>query len=304
MLNYVKTLLVAGAICAALPAQAEDRVTLGWGRMFSNDALGDQKDRWRTGGYQVSRIRGYAWDGALPTTPGEILEFRASAQIVAPEDLISPPPSDRRYAATLSFGLHTQFDWRGNDVSVGTDLVFLGPQTGISNFQKWVHRIVGMDEPTVIDDQIGNGIYPTVIGEFGRKFALGDRAEWRPFVQAQAGVENFVRVGGDLVIGTLGRDDLMVREGVTGQRYRAVEGTRDQGVSFILGGDIARVFDSALLPSDGLATLTEDRSRLRVGVQWQGERASVFYGITHLSKEFDQQPEGQLVGGLNLNLKF
>lgn len=309
MLSYVKTLVTSVAVIAATfaatqSAQAEDRVTLGWGRMFTNDALGDQKDRWRTGGYQVSRIRGYSWNGALPTTPGEILEFRASAQIIAPEDLVSPPPTDRRYAAQLSFGLHTQFDWHGNDVSIGSDLVLLGPQTGISNFQKWIHNMVGLEEPTVIDDQIGNGIYPTLDAEVGRKFALGDGAEIRPFVQAQAGVETFVRVGGDLVIGTLGRDDLMVRDGVTGQRYRAVEGTRDQGVSIILGGDIARVFDSALLPSDGVATLTEDRSRLRAGMHWQGEKASVFYGVTYLSKEFDQQPEGQLVGGLNLNLKF
>lgn len=304
MLNYVKAVLIAGSICAALPVQAEDRVTLGWGRMFSNDALGDQKDRWRTGGYQVSRVRGYSWDGALPTTPGELLEFRASAQIAAPEDLVSPPPTDRRYAATLSFGLHTQFDWRGNDVSVGADLVFIGPQTGISNFQKWIHNMVGLEEPTVIDQQIGNGIYPTLDAEMGRKFALGDRAELRPFVQAQAGVESLVRIGGDLVIGSLGRDDMMVRESVTGQRYRAVEGTRDQSVSFILGGDIARVFDSALLPANGVATLSEDRSRLRAGVHWQGEKASLFYGVTYLSKEFDQQPEGQLVGGLNLNVKF
>lgn len=304
MLNYVKALLIAGAICAALPAQAEDRVTLGWGRMFSNDALGDQKDRWRTGGYQVSRVRGYSWDGALPTTPGELLEFRASAQIAAPVDLVSPPPTDRRYAATLSFGLHTQFDWRGNDVSIGGDLVFIGPQTGISNFQKWIHNMVGLEEPTVIDQQIGNGIYPTLDAEMGRKIALGDRAELRPFVQAQAGVESLVRIGGDLVIGSLGRDDMMVRESVTGQRYRTVEGTRDQSVSFILGGDVARVFDSALLPENGVATLSEDRSRLRAGVHWQGEKASLFYGVTYLSKEFDQQPEGQLVGGLNLNVKF
>ena len=304
MPSFIKTLAITLALATAMPAQAEDRVTLGWGRMFSNDALGDQKDRWRTGGYQVSRIRGFSWDGVLPTTPGEILEFRAMAQIVAPEDLVSPPPLDRRYAATLSLGLHTQFDWRGNDVSIGSDLVFVGPQTGISNFQKWIHNMVGLEKPTVIDNQIGNGIYPTLEAELGHKFALGDRAELRPFVQAQAGVESFVRVGGDLVIGTLGRDDLMVRDGVTGQRYRAVEGTRDQGVSFVLGGDIARVFDSALLPDNGVATLTEDRSRLRAGMHWQGEKASVFYGVTYLSKEFDQHPEGQFVGGLNLNLKF
>lgn len=304
MLNFVKPLLIAAALLSALPAVAEDRVTLGWGRMFSNDAIGDGKDRWRTGSYQVSRVRGFGWQGGLPDAPGELLEFRASGQLVAPANLVSPPVTDRRYAAMLSFGMHTHYDWRGNDVSLGADLVLTGPQTGISNFQKWIHNMIGLPKPLVVDHQIGNGIYPTFVAEFGRTMAVNDRMSLRPFVEAQAGVESFVRVGGDLVIGTLGRDDLMVRDGATGQRYRAVEGTRDQSLSFVLGGDMAQVFDTALLPESGLATRSEDRSRLRAGVHWQGQKASAFYGVTYLSPEFDQQPTGQLVGSLNLNLKF
>jgi len=64
------------------------------------------------------------------------------------------------------------------------------------------------------------------------------------------------------------------------------------------------VFDSALLPENGLASRSEDRWGLRAGVHWQGQKASAFYGVTYLSPEFDQQPAGQLVGSLNLNLKF
>ena len=304
MLNFVKPLLIAAALLSALPASGEDRVTLGWGRLFSNDAIGDGKDRWRTGGYQVSRVRGLGWNGSLPDAPGELLEFRASGQLLAPEDLVSPPLTDRRYAAMLSFGMHTHYDWRGNDVSLGADLVFTGPQTGISNFQKWIHNMIGLPKPLVVDHQIGNGIYPTFVAEFGRNMAVNDRISLRPFVEAQAGVESLVRVGGDLVIGTLGRDDLMLRDGATGQRYRAVEGTRDNSVSFVLGGDLAQVFDSALLPENGMAKRSEDRSRLRAGVHWQGQKASAFYGLTYLSPEFDQQSSGQVVGSLNLNLKF
>lgn len=304
MLNFVKPLLIAAALLSASPATAEDRVTLGWGRLFSNDAIGDGKDRWRTGGYQVSRVRGLGWTGRLPDAPGELLEFRASGQLIAPEDLVSPPLTDRRYAGMLSFGMHTHYDWRGNDVSLGADLVFTGPQTGVSNFQKWIHNMIGLPKPVVVDRQIGNGIYPSFVAEFGRNMAVNDRISLRPFVEAQAGVESFVRVGGDLVIGTLGRDDLMLRDGATGQRYRAVEGTRDNSVSFVLGGDLAQVFDSALLPENGIANRSEDRSRLRAGVHWQGQKASAFYGLTYLSPEFDQQSSGQVVGSLNLNLKF
>jgi hypothetical protein len=71
-----------------------------------------------------------------------------------------------------------------------------------------------------------------------------------------------------------------------------------------MGGDLAHVFDSALLPSGGAVTAEKDRYRLRAGLQWQGKRASTFYGVSYLSREFVQQPEGQLVGALSLNLRF
>lgn len=252
--------VLALALCVAVPALAEDRVTLGWGRMFSNDALGDAKDRWRTGGYQVSRVRGYDWHGALPQTPGELLEFRAAAQIVAPEDLVSPPLTDRRYATLLSFGMHTQFDWRGNDVSLGADVVVTGPQTGISNFQAWVHNMLNLPKPRVVDTQIGDGVYPTLVAELGRRLPLGDRVTLRPFVEAQVGVETLVRIGGDVVVGTLGRDDVMVRDSITGQRYRAVDGTRDRAVSLVLGAIIAK---SLALPCCQTAVLPNFRTSAR-----------------------------------------
>lgn len=303
-MKLAKWIFVALVALIAAPAIADERVTLGWGRMFSNDAIGDGRDRWRTGGYQVSRVRGYSWEGQLPSALGEIFEFRAASQVIAPKSLSKAGPTDRRYAAMLSFGFHSQMDWKGNDLSLGADMVIVGPQTGISNFQNWIHNILGMSKVDVVKDQIGNGIFPTLVAEAGRKFSFGDRVQLRPFVETQVGVETFVRAGGDLVIGSLGRDDLMVRDGITGQRYRAVEGTRDQGFSLVLGGDVARVFSSAFLPDGGGAVMKENRSRVRAGVHWQGEKASAFYGVTYLSPEFDAQSEGQIVGALNLNLRF
>lgn len=303
-MNFVKSILVAIALFAAVPATAEERVTLGWGRMFTNDAVGDGHDRWRTGGYQVSRVRGYSWNGKLPSALGTLLEFRAASQIVAPRSLSKADPTDRRYAGVLSFGLHSQMAMLGNELSLGADLAIVGPQTGISNFQNWIHNSLGMSKVSVSDNQIGNAIYPTLVAEVGRRFALGDRAEVRPFIETQVGLESFVRAGGDLVFGAFGRDDLMVRDAITGNRYRAVEGTRDPGVSVVLGGDISRVFGSALLPSGGAAEMKDNRSRLRAGMQWQGTKASVFYGVTYLSPEFDSQDEGQVLGALNLHLRF
>ena len=296
--------LFAGILALlSVPAAAQERVTLGWGRIFANDGLGDAKDRWRTGAYTLSRIRGPGWTGTLPGF-GEILEFRAKAEIVAPEHLVVAAPGDRRYAGILSFGLHTHFDMAGFDTSLGGELAITGKQTGLAALQGLIHRSLGLADPKVDANQIGNHVYPGVVAEIGRSMALGE-ARLRPFVEARAGLETLVRAGFDLEIGGYTQGALMLRESTTGQRYRGVAGDLVPGWSASVGGDIAHVFDSKLLPEGGAAVLSEDLARLRLGVAWQGESgASVFYGVTWLGREFEGQHEGQAVGTLNLNLKF
>jgi hypothetical protein len=297
-------LILLLAILAGLPAQAQERVTLGWGRLFSNDALGDGRDRWRTGGYQLSLLRGALYTGALPETPGDLLEFRASSQIIAPASLTRAATGDRRYVGLLSLGVHTVFDWRGNEVSFGSDLIMIGPQTGVSNFQRWVHRIVNLPDPTAVSQQIGDGVYASLHGEVGRPLALAANLTLRPFVEAQTGVEDFLRVGGDVVIGGFGQEAILVRDAVTGQRYPVVEPEQVPGFSFVMGADYTRVTRSVFLPEGGTAQLSPDRNRLRAGVHWQGHKSSVFYGVSYLSREFETQPEAQVVGALSLRLKF
>ncbi len=286
------------------PVTAQDRVTLGWGRLFSNDAIGDGTDRWRTGAYAISRIRGVRWSGELPGTLGEILEFRLRADTLAPANLEVPAAIDRRYAGAISLGLHSQFALGSYEASLGGDLVIVGPQTGVGDFQSWVHGALGLGEVGALDTQIDNAVYPTVTAEFARRFSFGDRVEFRPFIEARAGDETLVRAGGDLVIGTLGKQDLMLRDVGTGQRFRAVAGGQQPGVSVVLGGDIARVFDSNYLPDGGAVTASDTRHRLRAGFHWQGEKSSVFYGVTYLGPEFEEQSEGQVLGSLGLSLRF
>ncbi len=282
---------------------AQDRVTLGHARMFNNDAMGDARDRWRTGSYFVSRLRAPEWTETLPTRFGEVLEWRARTEIVAPADLTRNNPADRRYAGVLGFGAHTHFALGRAEASVGAEMVITGPQTGIGAFQREIHELLDMQRPNVLGTQIGNGFHPTLHAELGRSFALGNAISLRPFVQAQAGIETFVRVGGDVVIGHWGQSGLMVRDTVTGQRTEGIAGTDGKGVSFTMGGDIARMFDSELLPAGGVE-MSESRARLRAGVNWQGEKSEVFYGVTWLGKEYETQPDEQLVGSLRLRLRF
>ncbi len=155
----------------------------------------------------------------------------------------------------------------------------------------------------MFDDQIDDSVFPTALVEMGRRFAL-PQGEVRPFVEAQAGVETFVRIGADLSFGGYTREALMLRDGPSGQRYRGVAGSRTDGFSLTVGGDIARVYDSAYFVDGDAAQATDTRSRLRAGVHWQGERSEVFYGLTWLGKEFVTQPDTQVVGSVNLRLKF
>jgi len=301
-----KILLAAFAVLFFLPSavSAQESMTLGYGRMFSNDALGDSNDRWRTGSYAISMISGPKWQGVAPKTFGALVEYRGRIEIIAPSNLSTPSPSDRRYAGTVSFGAHTHFQALGSEARVGLDLVATGPQTGVGKLQSALHGLLGIAKPGDLSTQIGNAVYPTVSAELGKTYYFGSTGQVRPFAEAQAGVESYVRVGSDITFGNFGKGSLMLRDQVTGQRFYGVEGTPEQGTSLTVGGDFAKVFDSAYLPKGGVAVMRNTRRRLRAGLRWRGEKSEVFYGVTRLSREFEGQPTGQTVGSVRFNLRF
>jgi Uncharacterized protein conserved in bacteria (DUF2219). len=89
----------------------------------------------------------------------------------------------------------------------------------------------------------------------------------------------------------------------TGQLYTGVRG-ESTGLGLVLGADIARVADSIWLPSSRGLTLTEYRSRARAGLRWQGQKTSIFYGVTYLGPEFVGQTQGQFVGSMTFDIRF
>lgn len=287
------------------PFTAGKRHRIGYGRLTTNDLIGDGEDRWRTGSITTSRIYGYGWDGAAPARFGELIEFRMQGQIIAPQSLTTVDTSDRPWAGALSFGLHSHMQRGKAEYALGADLVVIGPQTQLDSLQDALHGLLGAPRPS--DDmlalQIPNKIRPTLVAEAGQTIDLGNAISLRPFAEARAGDETLVRIGADFNFGTIGRGELLVRESVTGQRYRAVYDSAP-GYSFTIGGDIAYVADSVYLPEDRGYELTSRRDRARVGLHWQGEKASAFYGLTYLGKEFSGQDEGQVTGSLRLKLRF
>ena len=299
-MRNLSAVLFLWVMTAAAPAIGQEREVLGYGRLFTNDYFGDNDDRWRTGGYVISQVRGTGWDGDRPTRAGALMEYRLRTEIIAP----TRGTTDRPYAGVLSFGAYTHYAVGNIDVSVGADIVAIGPGTGVSGFQEWFHDVVGAPAPAGVATQLDDQVYLNGAVELSRSLQVSDRVTLRPFLQGQAGVEDIFRVGADVLVGRIGQNDFLLRDVITGQLYRGVE-SNDSGVNFVIGADYALVGDSAYLPTDMGYSPTETRTRARAGMHWQiFEDASFFYGVTYLSEEFVGQPEGQVLGSLKLNFNF
>ncbi|NBO20699.1 MAG: DUF2219 family protein [Rhodobacteraceae bacterium] len=303
----------AAALCSvalwsaalATPAAAEDSMRLGWGRLFTNDALADGHDRWRTGGYTATYARGPKWAGSLPDAPGVLTTFGLSADTIAPASLTSPAPGDRRYAGVVRLMAGTQFERNGYEATLSLGVDVTGNQTGLGDFQSFVHNAIGIAQPSdaVLAAQIGNAVRLAALAELGHTYDLGHNLRLRPFVSAELGNESLLRAGFDLDLGGFTDHALMGREGATGQRYR-IAGGGGNGLSFTFGGDIARVYDSVYYLSGDAAQARDTRRRLRIGMHGQYGRTEVFYGITYLGPEFVGQKTGQTVGSISLRFHF
>lgn len=298
--------LLCVALTAATTAAAQNRDTLGVGRLFSNDFIGDGEDRWRSGSYSASVIRGEGWAGRAPSGLGALLEYRFRTEIIAPSALNGTGSDDRAYVGAVSAGLHTYAARGPFDYNAGLDLVFTGPQTGVSAVQDVFHDLISAPSvgEAVEDNQLGNAVYPTLTGQVAYNLPISETVSLRPFAQARLGVEDVTRVGADILIGGALRENLWVRDSTTGHLYSGVS-SDGVGFGFVLGGDYALVHDSEYFPSDFGAAVKEEQFRLRAGAHARlGDGHDFFYGLTYLSEEYEGQSEGQTIGSLRLSFNF
>lgn len=296
--------IVDPTVSEGAPSVAGAWHRIGYGRLINNDLWGDGKDRWRTGSVASSRIYARGWSGKAPAEFGALWELRLMGQIISPANLRTPNADERPYAGALSIGLHNHIRRGPVEASLGADLVVIGPQTGLDDLQDALHDAVDATRlsDTVRASQIGNTLRPTLVGEIARSYYVGSQVNVRPFAELRAGDETLARVGFDLTVGQVGQGELLVRDPVSGQRYRTMY--RAKGASFTLGGDIAHVTQSVYLPSDAGVEIKDTRLRLRSGLHWSGQNSALFFGVTYLGEEFVAQSEGQVVGSLRLRWVF
>ncbi|MBL4812162.1 MAG: DUF2219 family protein [Rhodobacteraceae bacterium] len=230
------------------------------------------------------------------------MEYRLRSEIIAPS--VASGGVDRPYVGALAVGAFTHMGFGPTQLSFGAEALFVGPQTGVSDFQDWYHDVFSLPAPIGTQNQLDNEVFFNAQAEISWPVRISETVTIRPFLAAQSGAEDLVRVGADFVIGSIGHDDFVVRDTVTGQLIRAIEAPQT-GFAFVGGFDWAQVGSSAFLPADAGFVALDERLRARAGVHWQvAPDVSVFYGATWLSEEFEGQSEGQLLGSLKLNFNF
>lgn len=292
-------------LIAVLPADSQERQAVGVGRLFSNDFPGDGKDRWHATSYVVSALSEPIISQTSPATSGHIIEHRLSGKVVAPANLHAVAADDRPYSGVLSYSHHRYL--RNGDAlnRIGIDVV-VGPQAGVGQLQGWVHDGLTAPRPE-LEAQLPNAIYPTLSGEVAKSFHLS-RVELRPFAEVQLGVETFARLGADVFadafFGQRDAEQMRLRDVTTGQLYNSASALSGPDIEFMPGADMARVWSSKYLPvSDGYM-VEPARFRGRAGVQVSVPQADMFYGVTWLGPQFENQPSDQVVGSLNVSLRF
>lgn len=273
-------------------------------RLFTNDYIGDGHDRWRTGSYSLSLVNRYA--------DGNAYELRFRTELIAPDRLRAKisKQMDRPLAGILAFGMFRNIPLSGDartDLHFGTELALVGPSSGQVGLMRMFHSATGMDGPSsyVLDRQIPDALHLTFNAEIGR--SIGG-ANWsvRPFVEVQAGLESFARVGADAIFGPSAHT-YATRDVVTGWRIPTNSKRSDRrGLNLLAGVDYTHVFDSQLLP--GLTL--KPRTRARLGAMYESGSKQVFFGVAYLSPEFSEQGmtsgnrSGQVVGSLSLRISF
>lgn len=293
-------LLFLGTILIAAPVSAD----LTKSSFFTNDFFGDGRDRWRSASYTV--FLGFEGE----KTGGIAHDFRFRAEIISPWGSKKQPTNDDRpYVGMLGFGLFVNENFGKIQYNAGAEILLTGDQTKIADFQQGFHDLTGIAGYLPKDmphNHVGDSVTGMVSAEVARGFSLIEGFYVRPFVGAQVGYETFGRIGLDILVDGYADAQRYVRDPVSGflQPSSPERASKMNDMSFLIGADYTYVTHSDFFPNWSDVEMTNSRLRVRAGVQVRIRKASTFFGITYLSKEFESQVESQTIGVLSLEFPF
>ncbi|WP_170565441.1 lipid A-modifier LpxR family protein [Ruegeria atlantica] len=271
---------------------------------FTNDFFGDGRDRWRSASYTL--FLGFGGE----KTAGISHDFRARAEIISPwGSKAQLNNDDRPYVGMLGFGVFANDRYQTLEYNIGAEVLFVGDQTYIADFQQSFHEVTGIAGYLPRDmphKHVGNKVTGMASAEFARSLNLSDSVDFRPFLGLQAGYETFGRMGFDLIVGGYSGSERYVRDPVSGflQPSSPNRSIRMEDLSFLIGADYTYITRSEFFPTWSDVEMTSGRARVRVGLQSQVSVASVFFGLTYFTKEFETQYEDQTIGVLSFEFPF
>ena len=290
-----------GILCLVPLSSSNAQQLAGWSLAVSNDSIGEARDRWQSSSVQLGFLFSEIDMHQEVVNFAEVVELRLRTDILTPENLTTIVPTDRRYAGVIAIGAHSYIDRGLIDGRIGVDVVAVGANTGLYEFQQTLHDILGFTKPKLKDFQIDDTVLLDFSGEFARTYHIGN-GRIRPFGEAQIGSEDFFRIGVDVNWGLyLGREAM--RATVTGHRVPLIY-SNQTGVGFMLGGDVAWVENSIYLPKEFGYELNVPRLRARAGIRHVNRYWDTFYGLSWLNEEFKAQREDQFVGTFQFKLRF
>lgn len=334
-MSIIRALPATALILAAMATSAEAGTALQGYQWLSendealpegiiwNDAIGDGKDRYKSGGVTHGwvipdlRISGAPWfDGHVSG-----LELQVRGFIATPENTQTPVPGDRPFAEYAAVGAYLRTIERPERVGVartlstenrlGLEIGVLGDPVPFFEIQDFLHN-------GSVNNNAGNSVDGSFLANIeGRRTwrfhqQLNDTdLEFAPFIQASAGMrENSVRLGGDVIYGSSLEGRLWNHDLATGALIPGGSSPRKgPNILLWLGGDVGFVASDAMLDggflADGPSVDREEvTGRVRAGVMLEYGDVALAYSMTLLTEEFSGQDHSQVVGALTFKLRF
>ncbi|MDH3665971.1 MAG: lipid A deacylase LpxR family protein [Paracoccaceae bacterium] len=299
-----------------------------------NDGLGDGQDRWKTGGLSQSVILPESSLGSVHWIDDQAsaLEVTLRALLMTPDNTAAAVADgdDRAFAQYAGAGVFLRtfsqpatapgdFGIQGlliqTDDRVGIELGWQGDPLPLFEIQEAFHGMTGAGggrgNPA---NSIGGE--PLVNLEARRTWRLlaegpGRDVEFAPFLQTSLGMrENSLRVGGDFFVGSALEGRIWGSDPATGAAFSQASMPRP-GTNWTLfaGGDLGYIASDAFLDggvtADGPSVERRDLvGRARAGILVEHGRVGLGFSLNWLGREFESQPEGQLVGALQVRVRF
>jgi hypothetical protein len=297
--------------------------------VFWNDAFGDGKDRWKSGGVTQSYVfpEHIFSDENWFTGRASALEFSIRGLVMTPDNTAFSgiDSSDRPYAQYAAVGVYLRSIARPEALTstlalltedrIGLEAGWQGDPLPFFDVQNAVHGITGTEGNA---GNLSNSIDSEMLAniEARRTWRLHIDGyerdiEFAPFVQTSLGMrENSARVGGDVFFGSALEGRTWGSDLATGAVMAGASMPR-RGFNWAVfaGGDLGYIASDAFLDggfaADGPRVERRDMvGRARAGVLLDYGKYAIGFSMNWLGKEFRGQSEGQMIGAIQLKYRF